>query len=125
MISILKGSLLIFLLLVICGCAMSSPAPSPTPRLSGVTLPNQSEMYAADQCIGAVVNGVCHGSVIGQPVGICHGTVLNGECIGVVLPGNSNPDRVTKPPTHDDMMRQGQAPTHQDMMCASNPVHCN
>lgn len=41
------------------------------------------KVYRADECIGAIVNGVCHGSVI--PKGYtptCYGTMLNGQCTG-------------------------------------------
>ncbi|MFJ4393718.1 hypothetical protein [Pseudomonas sp. NPDC089396] len=44
--------------------------------------PNGQPVYDASQCIGAVVNGACHGSTIGQPVARCYGTMLNGQCIG-------------------------------------------
>jgi len=40
-------------------------------------------VYPAADCIGAVVNGVCHGSVI--PEGVpkrCYGQMLNGQCTG-------------------------------------------
>jgi len=41
-------------------------------------------VYDANECIGAVVNGVCHGSVIdtnpARPR--CYGTMLNGQCTG-------------------------------------------
>lgn len=50
-------------------------------------LTNQSsgqKVYRADECVGAVVNGVCHGSII--PKGgyrpTCHGQMLNGQCTG-------------------------------------------
>ena len=41
------------------------------------------KVYRADECIGAVVNGQCHGSII--PKGYaptCYGTMLNGQCTG-------------------------------------------
>ena len=44
------------------------------------------KIYDEDQCIGAVVNGICHGSTIGRPKGTCHGKMLNGRCIGVTMP---------------------------------------
>ncbi len=131
----------IVLVMAATGCASYLTGPPPSAHLAGVTLPNQTLMYTEDQCIGAVVNGVCHGSVIGQPIGTCHGSVLNGKCIGVEMPNNSNPGSTSsgnggqarthqemmqqsKPPTHDDMMRQSRPPTHQDMMCTSNPFNC-
>lgn len=41
-------------------------------------------LYPEDDCIGAVVNGVCHGTIITPPdlQPRCYGTFLNGECIG-------------------------------------------
>jgi len=43
-------------------------------------------VYRADDCIGAVVNGVCHGAIsprgqIEQPTR-CYGQMLNGQCTG-------------------------------------------
>lgn len=41
-------------------------------------------VYAAEQCIGAIVNGVCHGSIMpnGTPPQRCHGEMINGQCTG-------------------------------------------
>ena len=47
-------------------------------------------MIPASECIGAVVNGTCHGTPTpGEQIRIqtgqtprCYGTVLNGQCIG-------------------------------------------
>lgn len=41
-------------------------------------------VYPASDCIGAVVNGVCHGSILPrQAVPVrCFGTMLNGKCTG-------------------------------------------
>jgi len=40
-------------------------------------------VYRAQDCIGAVVNGVCHGSTgAAQPMATCYGQMLNGQCIG-------------------------------------------
>ncbi|CAE6931790.1 conserved protein of unknown function [Pseudomonas marincola] len=44
--------------------------------------PNGQPVYDVSQCIGAVVNGVCHGSTMGAPVARCYGSMLNGQCIG-------------------------------------------
>jgi hypothetical protein len=39
--------------------------------------------YRAQDCIGAVVNGVCHGSTSAeQPQATCYGQMLNGQCTG-------------------------------------------
>ena len=40
-------------------------------------------VYRAQDCIGTVVNGVCHGSTGGaQPQATCYGQMLNGQCTG-------------------------------------------
>ena len=78
--------------------------------------------YMAEQCIGAVVNGVCHGSLTGRPIGTCYGTMLHGQCIGASL-SNSGRDNLS-PRTHSEMMRQSRPPTHDDMMCDANPFAC-
>lgn len=40
-------------------------------------------VYRAQDCIGAVVNGVCHGSTgAAQPRTTCHGQMINGQCTG-------------------------------------------
>jgi hypothetical protein len=43
-----------------------------------------TKVYRADDCIGAVVNGVCHGSVIDTDPARekCHGAWINGQCTG-------------------------------------------
>jgi hypothetical protein len=41
------------------------------------------QVYRAQDCIGAVVNGVCHGSTgAAQPQATCYGQMLNGQCTG-------------------------------------------
>ena len=40
-------------------------------------------VYREQDCIGAVVNGVCHGSTgAAQPQATCYGQMLNGHCTG-------------------------------------------
>lgn len=40
-------------------------------------------VYRAQDCIGAVVNGVCNGSTgATQPRATCYGQMLNGQCTG-------------------------------------------
>jgi len=41
-------------------------------------------VYSPDQCIGAVVMGRCHGSIMpdGDHHPTCHGQMLNGQCTG-------------------------------------------
>ncbi|MNR23776.1 hypothetical protein D3C85_1408150 [compost metagenome] len=40
-------------------------------------------VYRAQDCIGAAVNGECHGSTgAAQPQAACYGRMLNGQCTG-------------------------------------------
>ncbi|WP_460151825.1 hypothetical protein [Pseudomonas sp. S2_B07] len=40
-------------------------------------------VYREHDCIGAVINGVCHGSTgAAQPMATCYGQMLNGQCTG-------------------------------------------
>lgn len=40
-------------------------------------------VYRAQDCIGSIVNGVCHGSTgAAQPQATCHGQMLYGQCTG-------------------------------------------
>lgn len=41
-------------------------------------------VYRADECVGPVVNGVCHGSILPKSAvpQRCYGTMLNGRCTG-------------------------------------------
>ncbi len=49
-----------------------------------VTGTTGNKVYNADECIGAVVNGVCHGSILPKSGyhKTCHGTMINGQCTG-------------------------------------------
>jgi hypothetical protein len=49
-----------------------------------VQLDQDNAVYDAGDCIGAVVNGVCHGTINPsiQPVARCYGTMINGQCTG-------------------------------------------
>ncbi len=58
----------------------------PSPRLSAEVLPELPgvPVYAPAECVGAVVNGVCHGAVLPEsaaPVR-CHGQMVAGQCTG-------------------------------------------
>ncbi len=108
---------IVVLMLSAAGCAIYSPGPRPSDHLSGVTLPNQLTMYAAEQCVGAVVNGVCHGSVTGEPIGICHGSVLAGRCLGVETSDYAHPSRLnTQPRKYEEMMEEYRPPTYGEIM---------
>jgi len=107
----------VIVLLLAAGCASYSPGPRPTAHLSGVTLPDQLTMYSADQCIGAIVNGVCHGSVTGQPIGTCYGSVLAGRCLGVETPDYAHRSRTNlQPRTYQQMMEPTSPPTYDELM---------
>jgi hypothetical protein len=43
-----------------------------------------STVYSPDECIGAIVNGVCHGSILPKSAyhRTCYGEMLNGQCTG-------------------------------------------
>lgn len=45
---------------------------------------NSTSVYTSDECVGAIVNGVCHGSIIPKTGyhRTCHGQMLNGQCTG-------------------------------------------
>jgi hypothetical protein len=53
-----------------------------------VAAPNIGEgqtIYSPNECIGAVVNGQCHGSILpdySRPHPTCYGQMLNGMCTG-------------------------------------------
>lgn len=41
------------------------------------------KVYRADECIGPVINGRCHGSILQKGYApTCYGTMLNGQCTG-------------------------------------------
>ena len=99
------------------GCASYSSGPSPTAHLSGVTLPSQSAIYAAGQCIGTIVNGVCYGSVIGEPIGTCHSAVLGGRCLGVEATNNTYSRKTnTQPRSYLEMLEPTSPLTYDEMM---------
>lgn len=52
--------------------------PQPMPGQNGTTV------YDPSECVGTVVNGVCHGGIVpNQAVHpICHGEMINGQCTG-------------------------------------------
>lgn len=52
-----------------------------------VLSPIDNKVYNADECIGAVVMGKCHGSVInkGGYKPTCHGEWMNGMCTGAMF----------------------------------------
>ena len=45
---------------------------------------NGKTVYRADECIGSIVNGVCHGTILPKQAvhKKCHGQMLNGKCTG-------------------------------------------
>lgn len=53
-------------------------------RTNVVSVQNSATVYGADECVGAVVNGQCHGTIIEARAyhPTCHGQMLNGQCTG-------------------------------------------
>jgi hypothetical protein len=52
---------------------------------SGGPMPGGQSVYSPNECIGAVVMGVCHGSILpdySRPHPTCYGQMLNGVCTG-------------------------------------------
>jgi hypothetical protein len=49
-----------------------------------VSAPNSHLVYDASECIGAIVMGECHGSILSNSAyhPTCHGEMLNGQCTG-------------------------------------------
>ncbi|WP_422463223.1 MULTISPECIES: hypothetical protein [unclassified Endozoicomonas] len=43
-----------------------------------------TKVYRADECIGSIVNGVCHGSILPKTANhpTCYGQMINGQCTG-------------------------------------------
>jgi hypothetical protein len=58
--------------------------PSAKENQTRVQLEQGNAVYDAGDCIGAVVNGVCHGTINPsiQPMARCYGTMINGQCTG-------------------------------------------
>jgi hypothetical protein len=55
---------------------------SPMPNFAPAPQSGQPVISSGD-CIGAVVNGVCHGTPApGAPMAICHGQMVAGVCTG-------------------------------------------
>lgn len=45
---------------------------------------NEQTVYSASECVGAIVAGVCHGTILPKQAThpTCHGQMLNGSCTG-------------------------------------------
>lgn len=63
--------------------ALPTPAAIPA-RPSRQQRSGPHTVYSPSECVGAVVNGICHGSILpnGGPHQVCHGEMLNGACTG-------------------------------------------
>ena len=50
----------------------------------GVGGSNGTTVYSADECIGSIVNGKCHGTILPKQSvhKKCYGQMLNGQCTG-------------------------------------------
>ena len=53
-------------------------------RNSGGYTSDGQTVYSADECIGPVIMGECHGSILPKSAyhPTCYGTMLNGQCTG-------------------------------------------
>ncbi len=73
---------------LVIGAGSSAPPPasvSPGSGLSGGPLEWDQTVYSQHECIGAVVMGVCHGSILpdySRPHPTCYGQMLNSICTG-------------------------------------------
>ena len=78
------ASLLVIALLAGCVTADGGSVHSTDESDPYVQLGDTDKMIRASDCIGAVVNGKCHGQTIDDQWNnkTCHGAILNGECIG-------------------------------------------
>lgn len=74
---------ILFAVLALTGCA-SNHSQAGIPRDVVVTAPHGVTVHPSNTCIGAVVNGVCHGSILStDPMPkTCHGEMLGGQCTG-------------------------------------------
>ena len=74
------------LAVVLSGCADIQPRSySGAPVLLAPISPHQSQkVYSTDECVGAVVNGVCHGTIIPKTGyhKTCYGEMISGICTG-------------------------------------------
>jgi hypothetical protein len=55
------------------------------PRVPGeVTQEGDRKVYDADECIGPIINGRCHGTILPNKAyhPTCHGEWINGQCTG-------------------------------------------
>ena len=83
-----KAILCLFLLALLSGCADEYLYYDLVPRRHSLITEHQTDwgqkVYSADECIGAVVNSVCHGTIL--PKGgyhkTCYGEMLFGRCTG-------------------------------------------
>lgn len=75
----------------VAGCVAGDYGHLRHPREEGVVLSSPigsyrqgQTIYNEDECIGAVVNGVCYGTIMPEPRyhETCYGQMLAGRCIG-------------------------------------------
>lgn len=75
---------------LLAGCAQYNAAYHGLERVSaavtipGTVSPAGTPVYSADECIGAIVNGECHGTILPKTSvhPVCHGQMINGQCTG-------------------------------------------
>ena len=69
--------------LLIYGGGASGPVPTPQTEFGGQV---GQPVTSSGDCIGAAVNGVCHGTPApGAPTATCHGQMVAGICTGPVF----------------------------------------
>lgn len=54
------------------------------PQATATVMTRGGKVYSPSECVGAVVNNTCHGSIIANPGyhPTCHGEMINGMCTG-------------------------------------------
>jgi hypothetical protein len=75
---------------LVIGAGSSAPPPASVSLGSGLGGPPEwgRTVYSPHECIGAVVMGQCHGSILpdySRPHPTCYGQMLNGSCIGAMF----------------------------------------
>jgi len=80
--------LLLMAVLVLGGCASTEEVAKSEPEQ---VVTKDGRIYPASKCVGAIVNGECHGQIVGaDPMPKrCQGQIVGGRCVGVVMPAPS------------------------------------
>lgn len=91
----MKNLLIIAMLLTMTGCTQGGladrvnrgdwhPKHSEEDNSTDYSKPQGTTVYDPSECVGAVVNGVCHGGIVPNQAThpVCHGEMINGTCTG-------------------------------------------